>query len=860
MGININSGNYLDDTPNNPFRKKQLIYQKRPELWFVERWGGDLENLKWSTRREYDDHDWDGTPDPLFTAWRAIAACKWPAVESCTGAGKCLGEGTPVMMFDGSIKLVEDIVEGDVLMGHDNTPRTVLNTNSGYEEMFHIQGSHSLWGDFVCNKSHILTLCKKSTPERRADPEYHIDNLYDISVADYLTMDIDERKDLRLVRKKGYTYPSRKDEPNLTYAWLRGFNMFGRNYKDNFSFEQYEDSMYASEQYRKVFLAGILDYFNDGINHADTSILFRIKLVQKEIYIKCDILSHILTSLGIKFNIKDEANFNRFEYEINKDDLNKIEPKLFDLDYKTNSTYTKSIYDKSPFTITSQGVGQYFGFTLKEDPHFVLGDGTITHNTYMLKLIIYWYLDCFPNALIVTLATKFEQLKRTLWKEVKEDWPKFQQLRPMAEYYAQPRIEIKLPVYDDNGKPKAGEWDIREAYATTAQANKGEEVAQGAAGLHGVNMLIILDEASGIQKPVLNAVINTCTDPHNVIAAFGNPKNQLDALHVFRKKKTTIGITVSALDHPNVVCQEIVIPGAVSQSRIDSALTEYGEDHPLYQALIRGKSPESSADSIIKAKKVREITNIEPEIIPEYEYVQNPNEIFVGVDVARSQQGDKAVVTMIKDNRLFYLKEFACPDASAIAYNMILDNAALHEYLEFFTDGVERFYDLPNLLDLDVLPENVFVDIIGVGTSTVEAFHSPALNFPVIGVSGSKKPIEQLIPENEKNNPLFGFTRLKAQQVWLMERDVRKKWIAVEENETITPEISKELRLELATYKQSTSDRAKFYDLQPKSSMSSSPNKADSFLLANFARHVFYAGVPSSAFDMGGRNFFGVNF
>jgi RecQ family ATP-dependent DNA helicase len=42
-----------------------------------------------------------------------------------TGGGKCWGKDTEFLMFDGSTKLVQDIREGDVLMGDDNTPRVV---------------------------------------------------------------------------------------------------------------------------------------------------------------------------------------------------------------------------------------------------------------------------------------------------------------------------------------------------------------------------------------------------------------------------------------------------------------------------------------------------------------------------------------------------------------------------------------------------------------------------------------------------------------------------------------------------------------------------------------------------------------
>lgn len=42
--------------------------------------------------------------------------------EIYCGAGKCLGKDTPILMYDGSIRLVQDVQLGDVLMGDDSTP------------------------------------------------------------------------------------------------------------------------------------------------------------------------------------------------------------------------------------------------------------------------------------------------------------------------------------------------------------------------------------------------------------------------------------------------------------------------------------------------------------------------------------------------------------------------------------------------------------------------------------------------------------------------------------------------------------------------------------------------------------------
>lgn len=74
-------------------------------------------------------------------------------------SGKCLGKDTPIMMYDGSIKKVQDVVIGDLLMGDDKTPRKVLGTCRGQSELFKVNQEK---GDsYIVNDEHILSLkCK----------------------------------------------------------------------------------------------------------------------------------------------------------------------------------------------------------------------------------------------------------------------------------------------------------------------------------------------------------------------------------------------------------------------------------------------------------------------------------------------------------------------------------------------------------------------------------------------------------------------------------------------------------------------------------------------------------------------------
>ena len=94
--------------------------------------------------------------------------------------GKCLGKGTKVVMFDGSLRKVEDVCEGDLLMGDDSTPRRVLSVARGREQMYWIRQNKGI--DYRVNESHILSL-KRS----RTEGPHTNGTVLNIAVRDYLT-------------------------------------------------------------------------------------------------------------------------------------------------------------------------------------------------------------------------------------------------------------------------------------------------------------------------------------------------------------------------------------------------------------------------------------------------------------------------------------------------------------------------------------------------------------------------------------------------------------------------------------------------------------------------------------------------
>lgn len=96
--------------------------------------------------------------------------------------GKCLGIDTEILMYDGTIKKVQDVVKGDLLMGDDSTPRKVLSLARGREQMYKVESQK---GDsYIVNESHILSLkCIK-----KYSKTLQKGTVTDMSVLDYLKL------------------------------------------------------------------------------------------------------------------------------------------------------------------------------------------------------------------------------------------------------------------------------------------------------------------------------------------------------------------------------------------------------------------------------------------------------------------------------------------------------------------------------------------------------------------------------------------------------------------------------------------------------------------------------------------------
>jgi hypothetical protein len=87
----------------------------------------------------------------------------------------CFSENTPILMWDGSVKMSQNIKIGDILVGDDGEQRVVQSLVDGEDEMYEIVQKNGM--NYTVNSQHTLVLLKDS------------ENIIEITIADYLKSD-----------------------------------------------------------------------------------------------------------------------------------------------------------------------------------------------------------------------------------------------------------------------------------------------------------------------------------------------------------------------------------------------------------------------------------------------------------------------------------------------------------------------------------------------------------------------------------------------------------------------------------------------------------------------------------------------
>ena len=356
-------------------------------------------------------------------------------IELPTASGKCLGIGTPVLKYDGSIVPVQDIKTGDLLMGPDSKPRKVLSTTKGTGNLTRINPIKG--NSWVCNDVHVLTLVRTETGEiidiplneyrRQAKWFKHLYKQFFTGVEfkptketlpiDPYFMGIWFGDGTKGIGKNGLNTVAiskpDKEIKNFLSSFCEKNNLrlnvttykdrcptlrvCGKEFRQNHLLSLMRNVLgtkinipkqylTSSREDRLQFLAGLLD--TDG--YYDGKDTFEITQKRKDYARDIAFLARSLgfraierdkfvRNCGTYYKVSISGNCHLIPTKIKR---KKAKPR------KMNKNVTRT-----GFKVEDIGIGDFYGFELSGDGRFLLGDFTVTHNT-VISTSIMQVLEC----------------------------------------------------------------------------------------------------------------------------------------------------------------------------------------------------------------------------------------------------------------------------------------------------------------------------------------------------------------------------------------------------------------------------------------------------------------------------------
>ncbi|MBJ6360859.1 AAA family ATPase [Paenibacillus sp. GCM10012307] len=243
--------------------------------------------------------------------------------------------------------------------------------------------------------------------------------------------------------------------------------------------------------------------------------------------------------------------------------------------------------------------------------------------------LVIWYLCCRPNCRVVCTAPTKQQLNDVLWAEVAK-WLETSMVKNLLKW-------TKTKVYMVGHEKR---W-----FATARTATKPENMQ----GFHEDYMLFIVDEASGVADPIMEAIMGTLTGDENKLLMCGNPTRTSGVFYDSHNRDRSRFRTHKVDSRTSK---------RTSKDNIQMLIDKYGAESDVVRVRVYGEFPKAEADAFI-ALEIAELA-AEANIAPA------GDTLHLGVDVARFGD-DETVIAPRVGMKVFKLKCYNKQDTMVTA-------------------------------------------------------------------------------------------------------------------------------------------------------------------------------------------------
>lgn len=306
------------------------------------------------------------------------------------------------------------------------------------------------------------------------------------------------------------------------------------------------------------------------------------------------------------------------------------------------------------------------------EPRVAVKSCHASSKTFSAARLIFWWLARHQEAVVITTGPSWHQIETQLWGEVHAAATK-----------------CKLP-----GMPKPNKLtelkinSQRIAYGLSTSVTKQDEGVK-IQGIHGKNVLVIIDEAPGLNPKIWEAIEGARAGGNVRVLALGNPTIASGPFHsaFVEQRAGWKTFTIDAFETPNFQAipgglefldkdgqliqnessrlwnllqmtpdqlDQNVCPYLVTRRWVFERYYEWGLDHPSWQSRVRGQFPKQAADALISLAWLEEQKN--------RTYQEKAtDEIVAGLDVAGVGE-DETVLTIRRGPKIILHEATAIQD------------------------------------------------------------------------------------------------------------------------------------------------------------------------------------------------------
>lgn len=388
--------------------------------------------------------------------------------------------------------------------------------------------------------------------------------------------------------------------------------------------------------------------------------------------------------------------------------------------------------------------------SVRDNPRTAVKSCHASGKSWIAARVALWFFSNFPGSIVATTAPTFRQVEKIIWPEIRSAY-------------------------------KRSRWRLPGRLLSTQIANDDKWFAFGFAtddpdkfqGLHADHILVIVDETSGLNDAIFEAIEGVLSGGHARLLEIGNPTDPLGAFaREFKTLPSGAKFTISAFDTPNFSLPGITLAdiksgaweaklaawqdknggrplpfkGLVNPAWVADKHKRWGEDSSMWKARVMGQFPDTAPDQLIplswiEAAQMRAIQPGEPrELGVDVARYGNDETVFClrkgdHARIIESYQGRDLMHTAhrtevsIRDDRVSRAKiddsglgggvtDYLVKEAKAPAVGMNAGTRArrpdkfINARAEWYWDLRERFRE--NRIDIDELDDDLAGQLAGI--------------------------------------------------------------------------------------------------------------------------------------------------